>query len=565
MVYSESVMEAIKFKLHNSGNNTTIAREIKNEFNLPMEVEILRRTISRIRERYKIKPNTRIKRLFFDIETGYYTCRLWHIGKVGYVSPDTIISDKPIICISYKWQDEDVVHNLDWSMGEKEMLQSFVSILHEASEVVGHNSDRFDLREIRTKCLYYGIPIPPEIRSLDTLKKSREYFNFASNKLDYIGKYLNLGKKLPHEGFQLWVDVVENKKPEALQKMIAYCITPDHKLLKDDFRWYKAEDLKVGDKVLGFDEHSTIHNRRKFKESIIERIEYDIAPVYEVKLSSGKIFKVTEEHQWLVKKGNDYMWKQTNQLSTNEKYPTRISKVLDMWEEDNSKEAGWLAGMFDGEGCLSYRGNVHKDGIKALTNLSISQRPTPTLKKLEYLLTSFSELYGKRTTKKESDCITLHLYGNKYKKLKFLGTIRPERLLDKLKFNFLGSFEARAGDETVVSVTPMGEQKIIKIQTSTGTFICDGYAHHNCNQDVILLEDVYHALAPYITHNNNFGTLLGGDKHYCPECASNDVILDKTYTTATGTIKRRMRCNKCGKYYVVSNKTYIDFLQETLK
>jgi hypothetical protein len=308
MVYSESVMEAIKFKLHNSGNNTTIAREIKNEFNLPMEVETLRKTISRIRERYKIKPNTRIKRLFFDIETGYYTCRLWHIGKVGYVSPDTIISDKPIICISYKWQDEDVVHNLDWSMGEKEMLQSFVSILHEASEVVGHNSDRFDLREIRTKCLYYGIPIPPEIRSLDTLKKSREYFNFASNKLDYIGKYLNLGKKLPHEGFQLWVDVVENKKPEALQKMIAYC-----------------------------------------------------------------------------------------------------------------------------------------------------------------------------------------------------------------------------------------------------------------NNDVVLLEDVYHALAPYITHNNNFGTLLGGNKHYCPECASNDVILDKTYTTATGTIKRRMRCNKCGKYYVVSNKTYVDFLQETLK
>ena len=309
MGYSGTVLEYAKVKMEQCENNNTIAKELKSRFNLPQDLDIVRRWVSHVRYRNKIQASKQpVKRLFFDIETGYYTCRMWHIGKVGYVGPDMIISGKPIICISYKWQGEDVVHNLDWSMGEKEMLIEFSKVMNEASEIVAHNCDRFDIREFRTRCIYYGILIPPTFRTLDTLKKAREYFSFASNKLDYIGKFLNVGRKMPHEGLQLWIDVVENKDPNALVTMKNYC-----------------------------------------------------------------------------------------------------------------------------------------------------------------------------------------------------------------------------------------------------------------NNDVILLEDVYHALAPYVTHNTNMAVLTGGDKWHCPECGSTDVMLANTYATQLGTIKRNMKCNNCHKQYKVSNKTYMDMLQNIMK
>jgi hypothetical protein len=566
MVYSKVVKEYVKVRAEQTENNTMIAREVKAKFNPPQELDKVRRWISYFRKRLKIKAKQQpIKRLFFDIETSYYTCRLWHIGKMDYVSPETIISQKQIICIAYKWQHEDDVHILDWTMGEKEMLKAFVEVLAEASEIIGHNCNKFDLKELRTRCIYYGLPMFPTYRTLDTLLKSREYFSFASNKLDYIGKYLQVGKKLDHTGFQLWIDVVEKKDPDALKLMKDYCITPDHKLLKSDMKWYEARDLKVGDEVLGFDEYSSMSNRRRFRKSIIEKIKYDIAPVYEVKLSSGKIFKVTADHLWLVKDGNKYIWRRTDRLLHNEEFPSKISKVLDMWEEVDTKEAGWLAGMFDGEGCLSFRGSPTINGKRAITSLTISQRPGTVLTKIETLLKNYSNLYSNRLTKKDSNCVTLGIYGFKYQKLKILGEIRPERLLQKIDFDCLGSFEARAGDETVVSVTPIGEKEIIKIQTNTGTFICDGYAHHNCIQDVVLLEDVYTVLSPYITHNNNFAVLTGGEKWECPECASNNVVLSHTYATAMGTIKRNMKCNACGKQYKISNKSYMKMLEESMK
>ena len=64
----------------------------------------------------------------------------------------------------------------------------------------------------------------PIYRTLDTLKKSRQYFRFPSNKLDYLGKVLNAGRKLDHEGMKLWIDICEHNNKASLKKMTDYCI-----------------------------------------------------------------------------------------------------------------------------------------------------------------------------------------------------------------------------------------------------------------------------------------------------------------------------------------------------
>lgn len=224
MGYSKEVIEYMRVKMEGSPNNTHIARDVRNRFGLDVELEALRRYVSRQRKKLRIQAKkTPIKRLFFDIETGYYLVRMWHIGKVGYVSPEQIKEEKQIFCICYKWQGDDTVYSLDFRMGEKEMLKEFIKVMGQAQECVAHNGDNFDIKEIRTRAIYHGLLMYPRYRSLDTLKKARSYFRFASNKLDYIGKYLNVGGKMEHEGLPMWIKIQEQNDMDSLEKMIEYC------------------------------------------------------------------------------------------------------------------------------------------------------------------------------------------------------------------------------------------------------------------------------------------------------------------------------------------------------
>jgi hypothetical protein len=233
--YPKAVIEFIKVKLESNPNNTAIARDVLKHFEINKELDIVRRQVSWLRNKLKIEAKQKpIKRLFFDIETSYHIVRSWRIGSKVSLGHNSIIEPKKIICISYKWQYENKVHTLSWSktQSEKDMLNKFTKVLGEADEIVAHNGDRFDIKELRTRCIDNGVLMFPTYRTLDTLKKARQYFSFASNKLDYIGQFLQLGKKLDHEGFQMWIDIVEKKCPKALKKMIKYC-ERDVALLED--------------------------------------------------------------------------------------------------------------------------------------------------------------------------------------------------------------------------------------------------------------------------------------------------------------------------------------------
>ena len=225
--YTKTVKEFAKVRMEQTNNNTHIARDIKNKFGIDKDLDTIRKSVSYWRENWRVEAKKLpIKRLFFDIETGYYTLKIksWSLKNyTKYFDPDCIEREKEIICISYKWQHEDQVHNLDWRIGEKKMLKEFVKIMGEADEVIGHNGDNFDIKFLRTRCLYHGVLMFPTYRTLDTLKKSRSFFRFASNKLDYLSKFTQVGGKTEHEGFEMWEKIVENGDEEALEKMIEYC------------------------------------------------------------------------------------------------------------------------------------------------------------------------------------------------------------------------------------------------------------------------------------------------------------------------------------------------------
>jgi uncharacterized protein YprB with RNaseH-like and TPR domain len=172
----------------------------------------------------KIRSYQKINRLFFDIETSPNIGYFWRSGYKQQIGYDNIIQERRIICISYKWELDNKVHHLVWDKNQcdKQMLIDFVEVANKADELVAHNGDRFDIKWIRTRCLFHRIPMFPKYRTLDTLKKARGSFYFNSNRLDYIAKYLGVGQKMKHEGFSMWVDVMNGDK-DALDRMVEYC------------------------------------------------------------------------------------------------------------------------------------------------------------------------------------------------------------------------------------------------------------------------------------------------------------------------------------------------------
>lgn len=164
------------------------------------------------------------RRMFWDIEVSPNVCTTWRIGAKIFLSAENIIKERAIICICWKWEDEDEIYHLTWDKNQcdKKMLQKFVFELNKAHEIIGQNSDKFDERWVKTRCIYHDIPALPKYTSIDTLKIARKTFNFNSNRLDYMGKFLGVGQKIKTE-FDLWNKIIFNKDAKAMDYMVDYC------------------------------------------------------------------------------------------------------------------------------------------------------------------------------------------------------------------------------------------------------------------------------------------------------------------------------------------------------
>lgn len=165
----------------------------------------------------------KFKRLYFDIEVSPNLMFSWRAGYKLNIGPENILQERAIICVCYKWEGEKKVYSLEWSKGDdKKLLKDFIQVLNQADEVIGHNGDKFDIKWLRTRCLYHNLPMFPEYTSIDTLKQAKKYFLFNSNKLDYISSFLGFGNK-NKTTFDLWKKIVLNNDVKAMAEMVKYC------------------------------------------------------------------------------------------------------------------------------------------------------------------------------------------------------------------------------------------------------------------------------------------------------------------------------------------------------
>jgi uncharacterized protein YprB with RNaseH-like and TPR domain len=128
-----------------------------------------------------------------------------------------------ILCVCAKWIGErEVLKFSKWEHGTRAMLREVNNLLEQCDAVVTKNGTKFDLPWLRTELARMRMPPFPPLTHIDLEKVARGYFRFHSNKLDYIGQYLEEGEKVHHEGFRLWREVMEGDE-KARAKMLKYC------------------------------------------------------------------------------------------------------------------------------------------------------------------------------------------------------------------------------------------------------------------------------------------------------------------------------------------------------
>lgn len=163
-----------------------------------------------------------MKVILWDIETTPLVVRTW--GLWGHnVSPDEIISDRRILAIAWKELGKERVHGavVGSDMSELEVVAAFRNAIEDADVLVGHNSDKFDMRHLTAKLIEYGLDPLPKINTVDTLKEVRKIAKFSSNRLNFLGKKL-IGQQKLETGRQLWVDCMAGDE-KALRRMLRYC------------------------------------------------------------------------------------------------------------------------------------------------------------------------------------------------------------------------------------------------------------------------------------------------------------------------------------------------------
>lgn len=160
--------------------------------------------------------------LFYDIETTpnlAYVWGKWEQNVIAYQS------EWEILCFAWKWGDEKAVHTVSKQdfrcKDDKQVVKALWKLFDEADVIVAHNGDRFDKRKATARFIAYGLAPHSPVTTVDTKKVAKRYAYFNSNSLDDLGQHLKLGRKVKHQGFELWLGCMQGKT-SAWKTMLKY-------------------------------------------------------------------------------------------------------------------------------------------------------------------------------------------------------------------------------------------------------------------------------------------------------------------------------------------------------
>lgn len=282
-------------------------------------------------------------------------------------------------------------------------------------------------------------------------------------------------------------------------RQLGFCLDPSSKVLTADLRWKRIDSLAVGEEVVAVDEHppSGRGKSRKMRTATIQGVVEVFRKAYKINFDDGTSVTCTGQHPWLcrIPKMTDTKWMNIlgSEGLSQIKIGTKIRKFSDMWDDSQSYEGGWYGGVLDGEGSIS---SAPRSGAA----INVSQQGGDVWERAKTYLDRRGYNYRVEIDKREagsssklgSQVIYKAVISRMDEMMRLIGTTRPTRFLGN-KFwegkELSGKHTTDNVWKTVISIDELEEQKMIDLQTSTGTYIAEGLVSHNTTFIMIYLLD----------------------------------------------------------------------------
>lgn len=185
-------------------------------------------SVRRWRKRHEMEQKSP-KILLWDIESSPIIGYTWGMWDQNVIE---VIQDWKLLTVSYTWYGSgeyqavqlcDLKGYKPGKLDDKGLSQCARDLLNEADYSIAHNGDAFDVKKVNAKFAEHNIFPPSPHTQIDTLKVARSNMKMTSNKLDYLGERLGLGRKMKHSGFETWKGCMAGDQ-ESWEEMRKYAI-----------------------------------------------------------------------------------------------------------------------------------------------------------------------------------------------------------------------------------------------------------------------------------------------------------------------------------------------------
>ena len=314
-----------------------------------------------------------------------------------------------------------------------------------------------------------------------------------------------------------------------------YCLSPDTPVLHADMTWRRLGEIRIGDTLVGFDEHARPGTTRKLRPALVQNVWWSRKETLRLVTGASEVV-TTAEHRWL--QARNFRWWHTRQLAPGKSL--RRIPTVETPEIDDDYRAGYLAGLSLGDGASRHRSRwrvalpdrepleraveylkcfgveahvdpspakvevrslyalpvvdkiVHVERTSASyrrgfvagffdaegysgDSLRISQVELRVLERVSSYAASLGFRF--RLEPRAPRASTIRLVGSTAERMRFFAVCRPA-IHRKLEAVF--GREPAWEPEPIEAIERTGTRDVLDIQTSTGTFFAAGLATHNC-------------------------------------------------------------------------------------
>jgi hypothetical protein len=162
-----------------------------------------------------------VKKLFIDIETTPHVAFVWKLFDEN-VGLSQLIEPTRMLCVAWRFDDGEMEFAAEWERGgHARMVKRVYAAVDEADALVHYNGASFDEPHLNREFLQAGLNPPTRAQTIDLYRAIKGKFRFASGKLEYVARAMELREGKLKTDFSLWKRVMDGE-PEARAEMEAY-------------------------------------------------------------------------------------------------------------------------------------------------------------------------------------------------------------------------------------------------------------------------------------------------------------------------------------------------------